>query len=60
MQQTISKILQKQLSPAFENEMIYSIAMIRIHEHGDSVHLHRDNSNFEMSEYLRLSNQISL
>ena len=61
MQQTISKILQKQLSPAFENEMIYSIAMIRIHEHGDSVHLHRDNSNFEMSEYgiSNLKNQLS-
>ena len=61
MQQTISKILQKQLSPAFENEMIYSLAMIRIHEHGDSVHLHRDNSNFEMSEYgiSNLKNQLS-
>ena len=61
MQQTISKILQKKLSPAFENEMIYSIAMIRIHEHGDFVHLHRDNSNFEMSEYgiSNFKNQLS-
>ena len=61
MQQTISKIFQKQLLPAFENEMIYSIAMIRIHEHGDSVHLHRDNSDFEMSEYgiSNLKNQLS-
>ena len=61
MHQTISKILQKKLSPAFENEMIYSIAMIRIHEHGDSVHLHRDNSDFEMSEYgiSNLKNQLS-
>jgi len=61
MQQTISKIFQKQLSPAFENEMIYSLAMIRIYEHGDSVHLHRDNSNFEMSEYgiSKLKNQLS-
>ena len=41
--------------------MIYSIAMIRIHEHGDSVHLHRDNSDFEMSEYgiSNLKNQLS-
>ena len=61
MQQTISKIFQKQLSPAFENEMIYSIAMIRIYEHGDFVHLHRDNSNFEMSEYgiSNFKNQLS-
>ncbi len=61
MQQTISKISQKKISSAFENEMIYSIAMIRIHEHGDSVHLHRDNSNFEMSEYgiSNLKNQLS-
>ena len=61
MQQTISKIFQKQLLPAFENEMIYSIAMIRIHAHGDFVHLHRDNSNFEMSEYgiSNLKNQLS-
>ena len=61
MQQTISKISQKKISSAFENEMIYSIAMIRIHEHGDSVHLHRDNSDFEMSEYgiSNLKNQLS-
>ena len=62
MQQTISKISQKKISSAFENEMIYSIAMIRIHEHGDSVHLHRDNSDFEMSEYgiSNLKNQLSV
>ena len=61
MKQTISKIFQKQLFTAFENEMIYSIAMIRIHEDGDFVHLHRDNSNFEMSEYgiSNLKNQLS-
>ena len=61
MKQTISKIFQKQLFTAFENEMIYSIAMIRIHEDGDFVHLHRDNSNFEMSEYgiSNFKNQLS-
>ena len=61
MQQTISKISQKKISSAFENEMIYSIAMIRIYEHGDFVHLHRDNSNFEMSEYgiSNFKNQLS-
>ena len=31
--------------------MSYSNAVIRIHQNGDSVHLHRDNSNFEMPEY---------
>ena len=62
MQQTISKISQKKISSAFENEMIYSIAMIRIHEHGESVHLHRDKSDFEMSEYgiSNLKNQLSV
>tara|TARA_B100001167_G_scaffold1173_2_gene732 strand:+ start:845 stop:1606 length:762 start_codon:yes stop_codon:yes gene_type:complete len=61
MQQTISKIFQKKISSAFENEMIYSIAMIRIYEDGDFVHLHRDNSNFEMSEYgiSNFKNQLS-
>ena len=61
MQQNISKIFQKQISPAIENGMAYSIAMIRIHEHGDSIHLHRDNSNFEMFEYgiSNLKNQLS-
>ena len=46
---------------ANENRMSYSYAMIRIHEHGDSVQLHRDNSNFEMSEYgiSDLNNQLS-
>ena len=61
MQQTISKIFQKQIFTANENGMTYSSAIIRIHEHGDSVHLHRDNSNFEMSEYgiSHLNNQLS-
>jgi Rps23 Pro-64 3,4-dihydroxylase Tpa1-like proline 4-hydroxylase len=61
MQQTISKVFEKQMFTANENGMTYSYAMIRIHEHGDSIHLHRDNSNFEMSEYgiSDLNNQLS-
>ena len=61
MQQNISKIFQKQISTAKENGMNYSNSVIRIHENGDSVHLHRDNSNFEMSEYSvsKLENQLS-
>ena len=61
MRETISKIFQKQLTTATENGMTYSDAVIRIHENNDSVHLHRDNSNFEMSEYnvSKLKNQLS-
>ena len=61
MQQTISKVFQKQMFTANENGITYSYAMIRIHEHGDSIHLHRDNSNFEMPEYgiSDLNNQLS-
>ena len=61
MRDVISKIFQKQLTTAIENGMLYSDAVIRIHGNDDSVHLHRDNSNFEMSDYnvSNLKNQLS-
>ena len=61
MQQKISKLFGKKIYTATENENAYSDAVIRIHENDDSVHLHRDNSNFEMSEYnvSRFKNQLS-
>ena len=61
MRETISKIFQKQLTTAIENGTSYSDAVIRIHDNDDSVHLHRDNSNFEMSDYnvSHLKNQLS-
>ena len=61
MQQKISKLFGKKIYTATENGNVYSDAVIRIHESGDSVHLHRDNSNFEMSEYnvSRFKNQLS-
>ena len=61
MRKIITDIFQKQISTAIENSMCYSDAVIRIHNDGDSVHLHRDNSNFEMSEYLvsHFENQLS-
>jgi len=61
MQKTVTDISQKQISTAIENSMSYSDAVIRIHQDGDSVHLHRDNSAFEMSEYSisHFENQLS-
>jgi len=61
MRNAISTIFQKQLTTAIENGMSYSDAVIRIHDNDDSVHLHRDNSNFEMSDYnvSHLKNQLS-
>jgi hypothetical protein len=61
MQQKISELFKKKIYTATENNMFYSDAIIRIHGNGDSVHLHRDNSNFEMSEYnvSRIENQLS-
>ena len=61
MRNVISKKFQKQLTTAIENGMSYSEAVIRIHDNDDSVHLHRDNSNFEMSDYnvSHLKNQLS-
>ena len=61
MRETISKIFQKQLTTAIENGTSYSDAVIRIHDNDDSVHLHRDNSNFEMGDYnvSNLKNQLS-
>ena len=61
MRKTILKIFQKQLTTATENGMSYSDAVIRIHGNNDSVHLHRDNSHFEMSHYTVscLKNQLS-
>tara|TARA_Y100000590_G_scaffold144580_1_gene166203 strand:+ start:417 stop:1163 length:747 start_codon:yes stop_codon:yes gene_type:complete len=61
MHKTISKIFQKQITTASENGMTYSDAVIRIHGNNDSVHLHRDNSHFEMNHYnvSCLKNQLS-
>ena len=61
MQQKISKLFGKKIYTATENGNVYSDAVIRIHENGNSVHLHRDNSNFEMSEFnvSRFKNQLS-
>ena len=61
MQQKISKLFGKKIYTATENGNVYSDAVIRIHESEDSVHLHRDNSNFEMSEYnvSQMKNQLS-
>ena len=61
MQQKISKLFGKKIYTATENGNVYSDAVIRIHGNDDSVHLHRDNSNFEMSEYnvSRFKNQLS-
>jgi len=62
MKEIITNISQKQISTAMENSMSYSDAVIRIHQDGDSVHLHRDNSTFEMSEYSvsHFDNQLSV
>ena len=49
MQQKISKLFGKKIYTATENGNVYSDAVIRIHGNYDFVHLHRDNSNFEMS-----------
>ena len=61
MHQIISQTFQKQISTASENEMSYSDCVIRIHNDGDSVHLHRDNCNFEMPDYTvsKYKNQLS-
>ena len=61
MHQIISQTFQKQLSTASENKMSYSDCVIRIHNNGDSVHLHRDNCNFEMPDYTvsKYKNQLS-
>tara|TARA_B100000029_G_scaffold354833_1_gene347639 strand:+ start:289 stop:1044 length:756 start_codon:yes stop_codon:yes gene_type:complete len=49
--QILERIFQKKISTANESGMNYSDCIIRIHKNGDSVHIHRDNCNFEMSEY---------
>tara|TARA_B100001750_G_scaffold57688_1_gene45600 strand:+ start:641 stop:1396 length:756 start_codon:yes stop_codon:yes gene_type:complete len=61
MRQIISQTFQKQISTASENKMSYSDCVIRIHNEGDSVHLHRDNCNFEMPDYdvSKYKNQLS-
>ena len=61
MRQIISQTFHKQISTASENKMSYSDCVIRIHDEGDSVHLHRDNCNFEMPDYIvsKYKNQLS-
>ena len=61
MRQIISQTFHKQISTASENKMSYSDCVIRIHNEGDSVHLHRDNCNFEMPDYdvSKYKNQLS-
>jgi len=59
--QILERIFQKKISTANESGMNYSDCVIRIHKNGDSVHIHRDNCNFEMSEYVvsKYRNQLS-
>ncbi len=52
MHQILENLFQKKISTATEYDMKYSDCVIRIHKNGDSVHVHRDNCNFEMPEYL--------
>jgi len=49
--QILGQLFQKKISTATENFMNYSDCVIRIHQNDDSVHIHRDNCNFEMPEY---------
>jgi len=62
MHQKILKLFGKKIYTATENGNVYSDAVIRIHESEDYVHLHRDNSNFEMSEFnvSQFKNQLSV
>ena len=61
IRQILEQIFQKKISTADESGMNYSDCVIRIHKNGDSVHVHRDNCNFEMSEYVvsKYKNQLS-
>ena len=61
MHKIIAQTFEKQISTAFENKMSYSDCVIRIHNDCDSVHLHRDNCNFEMPDYAvsKYENQLS-
>ena len=61
MHQILENLFQKKISTATEYDMKYSDCVIRIHQNGDSVHIHRDNCNFEMPEYVvsRYRNQLS-
>ena len=61
MRQKISKLSEKKIYTATENDRFYSDAVIRIHGNDNSVHLHRDNSNFEMCDYnvSQIKNQLS-
>ena len=61
IQKTVSQLFQKEITTATEDEMPYSHCMIRIHKNGDSVHVHRDNCNFEMPDYVvsKYQNQLS-
>tara|TARA_Y100000590_G_scaffold118858_1_gene136049 strand:- start:3332 stop:4081 length:750 start_codon:yes stop_codon:yes gene_type:complete len=61
MKDKISEIFKKQIFTANENTLSYSDAVIRVHNENDKIHLHRDNTNFEMPDYSvsRLKNQLS-
>ena len=61
MHQILEHLFQKKISTATEYDMKYSDCVIRIHQNGDSVHIHRDNCNFEMPEYVvsKYGNQLS-
>tara|TARA_Y100000590_G_scaffold10462_1_gene12887 strand:- start:3259 stop:3951 length:693 start_codon:yes stop_codon:yes gene_type:complete len=61
MKDKISELFKKQIFTANEKSSSYSNAVIRLHSEGDQVHLHRDNTNFEMPDYSvsRLKNQLS-
>ena len=61
MFQTIELLSHKKILTATEDGNSYSTCAIRIHKNGDSVHLHRDNCNFEMPDYFvsKYKNQLS-
>ncbi len=61
MKDKISEIFRKQIFTASEKSLSYSNGVIRVHSEGEQVHLHRDNTNFEMSDYsvARVENQLS-
>ena len=61
MMDEISKLFGKRVEFAKEKSMLYSTGVIRLHLPGDSIHIHRDNANFEASDFAvsKLSTQMS-
>ena len=61
MMNEIFNLFGKRIEFAKENSMSYSKGVIRLHLPGDSIHIHRDNANFEASDFSvsKLSTQMS-